>query len=1045
MHVDAARIVAIRSTNKRGSGFLITPRLILTAAHVIEVDTLNSDGPTQIAAFSSSDVGVIECDVIWRSKDGEDSLDIALLLAKKDVVPEEIGCEFLPVTWGKFDNLEPRNGCFATGFPVVGRDPGTQPRVEQFWGTLAPATDSDTGRYVLSTGAIPPSSGPNENSPWAGFSGAAVFFRKFLVGVVIEDDRPGRWKHSRVAVASSARLLEDASFRDAITTHSEEKLSIRGISDEEIIDQAFEERYAQAIRAEHGKIRIFGLDLSRSTGRGLDLDTAYLSLEAIANDVNHQDVPQQTRIDTLLGRKQRILLRGQAGSGKSTLIQWIATKSISGALDGDLSALNGRIPFVLRLRAMFRLDKLRPNPSEFLQIGNIPIADDQPAGWADRVMREGRALLLVDGMDEIPDDSRSEAREWLGWMLEHYPRVWALVTVRPSAVPRDWLAEYGFRELILSPMDRADRQIFIKQWHKAAFVEASAIASSTPELERVTRELSDLEKGLLRSLEVTPQLAALTDSPLLCAMICALHRDRSGALPSGRMEIYRAALGMLLARRDQERQVDLQLEEDEQRSVLQEIAAWLVNEGLAEGGKTDAINQISRILPSLNRVNISYTPEKIYDHIVDRSGLITETSTETFEFIHRTFQDYLAAQEFKEARSFSMLAGHAHDEQWDDVIRMTVGHGDHRDRADLLEKIVQAGDAEDDDAFRRRIYLLAGSCLPYASRLDGQVRQMVLDRVRSHLPKNYIGLQEAEKFATVGDDIISLIPPNAVKPWALQVLGRLRTDRAFQFLREIAASLDEECLRQLGSIWESFDIERFSADILTRVDCTKIPFWVDNHLQVIELCKRGPIGQVTLDCIRGFGVASALEKSDLHVRDLTLVNSGANRRSGRNNDLNFLHSINGLESLGFLGCRLGGDLSVVREFDLKSLAIVDSPLHYSFRLEEVIEPLSGLVELSIGRHELASLNPAASLSRIKTLSLWQPPRGAKFLRHAAELFPNVETLEIRVSFEKKRQVLDITPFASRGKFHLIVRNHLPPIIKGRGEFADGCLTVEIKN
>ncbi|MFJ4205774.1 NACHT domain-containing protein [Streptomyces sviceus] len=837
---------------------------------------------------------------------------------------------------------------------------------------------------------------------------------------------------------SAAKLLEDPSFCDVLSANTGYSIAISGISDQEIVDQNFEDRYAESMHAEHGKIRIFGLDLSRSTSRGLDLETAYLNLEAVSNSDDFQELFPQNRVDALLKGKRRILLRGQAGSGKSTLIQWIATKSVAGALEGDLSSLNGRIPFVLRLRAMFRLDKLRPKPSEFLHVGNIPIADDQPAGWADRVMRDGRALLLVDGMDEIPDENRHEAREWLGWILEHYPDVWVLVTVRPSAVPRDWLAEYGFRELLLSPMDRTDRQIFIEHWHKAALVEVFSTTASDMERERVARELTDLQKGLLRNLEVSPQLAALTDSPLLCAMICALHRDRNGALPSGRMEIYRAALGMLLARRDQERLVDLRLEEDEHRSLLQEIAAWLVNEGLTEGAKSDALIQISRILPSLHRVNLDLTPERTYDHIVDRSGLIAETSTETFEFIHRTFQDYLAAQEFKEARSFSMLARHASDEQWDDVIRMTVGHCDHRDRGDLLKRLVTAGDQANDESVRRRIHLLAGSCLPYSTRLDGKVREMVLDRIRVQLPTFDVTTDEAEKLATIGDDLISLIPVNQVKPWALQVLGRLRSDRAFDFLRDAARGLDEHCLQYIGGIWDSFDIRRFSTEVLARADCERAHFWIDSPLQVEELSKRGKLRDVTLDCLEGLEILSAVQIYPLRVSQLGVANA-SNLES-----LDFLRSIEGTESLTFLGCRNLTDISAIRKLALRSLTVVNSRFNSRpFDFAMLLDSQPGLVELGLGVYELRSIEPIPILSRIKSLKMWFPERGVKDLQRAAELFPQVETLELRLPYGEKRQVVDISAFADGRKLKLIIKCQTSPIIKGRKKFTEDNLTVQV--
>ncbi|MFF7148023.1 NACHT domain-containing protein [Streptomyces jietaisiensis] len=1039
MQIESTRVVAIRCEQQRGSGYLITPRLILTAAHVVSGSESSRRQSTNILAHAANRFGVVECEVVWKSAREDGAEDAALLIAKEDLVPEQLRSRFPLITFGEFRSLEPRTGCFVTGFPRVGRAVGRIPHPEQIWGTLAPGSGIENGKYILSSSAFPPEAAANERSPWGGLSGAAVFFRKFLVGIVVEDDDPRRWRHSRVLVLPISTLLADPSFCEIVSRSLGRSVNLTGISDEEVADQRFEERYAEAVHAEHGKIRIFGLDLSRSTGRGLDLDTAYLNLEAVSSDDEIEDLFAQTRVDELLKNKRRILLRGQAGSGKSTLIQWIATKAVTHSLDGPLSSLNGRVPFVLRLRAMFRLEKLRPKPSEFLYIGNIPIADDQPVGWADRALRDGRALLLVDGMDEIPEEHRHEAREWLGWLLEHYPHVWALVTVRPSAVPRGWLKEYGFRELVLSPMDRSDRQIFIEQWHKAALVEATSACGSDMERERITRELSELEKGLIRSLEVSPQLATLTDSPLLCAMICALHRDRNGALPSGRMEIYRAALGMLLARRDQERHVDLPLEEDEHRALLQETASWLVNEGLTEGGKSDAINQIFRILPSLHRINMSLTPEQVYDHIMDRSGLITETSTETFEFIHRTFQDYLAAQEFKEARSFSMLARHANDEQWEDVIRMTVGHCDHRDRAELLRKIVAAGDSVDDESLRRRIHLLAGSCLPYSSRLDRQVRDEVLARICRLLPVDTASSQDADKLAAVGDDIITVFSSIDVRPWVLQVLGRLRSDRAFDFLRRVASSLDERSLRSLGSIWESFDIERFSTEILSQVDCEKVRFWISDPVQLRELRKHGSLGMVTFDYINSSELVSALQDRPVKVSHLTLANSQDM------SDVNFLQAVQGVKSLTFLGCFPLSDISAISKLSLESLSFVDSMRGHpkrSWQLGDVMDSQGALTELGVGVNELWSLEPNASFARITRLKIWYP-QGVKDLRRAAQLFPNAETLEVRLMYQQKRQVIDISAFCDRPMFHLIAESNTRPIIRGKKLFSAGSLTLEI--
>ncbi|MER5914651.1 NACHT domain-containing protein [Streptomyces sp. NPDC001982] len=956
-----------------------------------------------------------------------------------------------PFMLGEVRSLEPIRGCFATGFPRVGRDPGATPRAEQFWGTLAPGVGSGNGKLVLSNEGTPPRASQGEKSPWSGLSGAAVFFRNFLIGLIVDDDRPDRWRHSRVGVLTIARLFEDASFVEVLREHLGRVMVLNGITEQEIADAEFEHKYAQAIQAEHGKIRIFGLDLSRSNNRGLDLETAYLSLETISSGGDYDRSSERdhdadvmlssAKVELSFRGKHRVLLRGQAGSGKSTLMQWLAIKSASGSLSGELSALNNRVPFILRLRAMYRLDNLRPSPSQFLGVGNIPIASDQPHGWADRVLRDGRALLLVDGMDEIPDEKRDEARAWLGWILDHYPNVWVLVTVRPSAVPPAWLRDYQFDELALLPMNGADRSIFIEKWHQAAALESSgAPGASSLERERSARELRVLQENLERVLEVTPQLAALTDSPLLCAMICALHRDRNGALPNGRMEIYKAALGMLLARRDQERQVELELEEDEHRALLQEIAAWLVGEGLVEGGRSDAEHQIERMLPSLNRISHKFNAEQLYDHIVERSGLLAETTTQTFEFIHRTFQDYLAAQEFKEARSFKMLAGRAHEEQWGDVIRMAVGHCDHRDRAALLTNIIDEADVPSKAKVRRAIHLLAGSCLPYATRLDASIRTLVLDRVREHLPElAYSTYDEIVRLATIGDDLISILPTEDVGSWVIDVLGEIRSERAFEALVEISRSNGGSTPDRIARHWRSFDVKQFAERILSQIDCSKASVWVSGEDQLAELRRLGPLRRLVLDGVtQNWNTGEFLKGTE--ASEVGIYNTS------RLPDLKFLRQVKGIGQLDLFGCRGVADDSVIHELELESLNVVDflASEFDSRQLSDILSSQSQVKLLGLGYIELDTLNPELRLSNVLALKLWYPEKGLATMRRVATVFPKLQSLTLYLPDTDESRVVDLSPFSNKREFSVEVSGgYMKPRIRGKRLFAPGSLNLTV--
>ncbi len=139
----------------------------------------------------------------------------------------------------------------------------------------------------------------------------------------------------------------------------------------------------------------------------------------------------------------------------------------------ELPQYSGHIPFVLPLRTLVRHGRL-PQPHQFLAAVDTPLADQQPAGWADTALTAGRGLILVDGVDEIPQEHRQAAREWLTGLLAAYRDAAFVVTTRPSARPAGWLAGLDFAELTVRPMGSADTNRFIERWHSAASSTASS-------------------------------------------------------------------------------------------------------------------------------------------------------------------------------------------------------------------------------------------------------------------------------------------------------------------------------------------------------------------------------------------------------------------------------------------------------------------------------------------------------------------------------------------------------------------------------------------
>ncbi|NUV90284.1 NACHT domain-containing protein [Streptomyces sp. KAI-26] len=591
-------------------------------------------------------------------------------------------------------------------------------------------------------------------------------------------------------------------------------------------DLDFEQRYAEFMAAANSRVELFGLTLGRSAG-GWPLETAYIGLEVSGEygtaDRLGLDHPVRTtvRIEQALGERDRLLLRGPAGSGKSTLVQWLALNAARQSFGDELTDWNRCVPFVLRLRAFTALDSL-PSPADFLRATGIPLHGSAPAGWADRLMHQGRALVLVDGVDEVPDRLRKRTERWLKDLVVAYPRTKYVVTTRPSAVPETWLSASGFEPHTLLAMRQEDVRAFIGHWHRAARSECGSEEERT--------ELDRYENALRRAVGTRRDLGRIATNPLMCALLCALNRDRRMQLPRARKELYDAALDMLLVRRDTEREIvgveGVDLTREEQTALLQRLAYWLIRNGLVEARQEEAVGLLTDWLRSMSQVRGA--PDQVFTHLLNRSGLLREPAPGSVGFVHRTFQDYLGAKAAVEARDFGVLVRHAHEDQWDDVVQMAVGHARPDERAVLLRGLLKRADAKPEHG--HRLVLLAAGSLAHAPELDPGVREEVEERTAGLLPP--VDVESVEELAKVGDLAVELLA-SMVEELAereaaavVQTATAVGSDVAYELVKQFREDDRGLVASAVSSAWKGFDTDLYAREVLAA------RAWENSHLAV---------------------------------------------------------------------------------------------------------------------------------------------------------------------------------------------------------------------
>ncbi|GAB2955861.1 NACHT domain-containing protein [Streptomyces pseudoechinosporeus] len=679
-------------------------------------------------------------------------------------------------------------------------------------------------------------------------------------------------------------------------------------------DEVFEQRYLAYVATRHSQLTIYGIDLANSPDRW-PLDAAYLTLQALrpTDDQEREGGGYIASTGSPLPAEEAfadhdlVLLRGVAGSGKTTLVQWLAVTAARGER-GD------RVPFVLPLRTLVRRADGLPAPADFLAATRVPFHGAAPDGWPDRVLTAGRGLLLVDGIDEIPEPDRERTRRWLRDLIDAYPGNQWLVTSRPSAVREDWLAADGFTELALSPMNPTDVAAFIERWHTAARIDA-------PDPERLTA----YETSLLEAVRTKPDLGQLATNPLMCGLICALHRDRRGYLPHGRQELYDAALSMLLARRDQERDMmpeapkdGIRLTELPQIQLLQRLAYWLIRNNRLEMDRERAERIIADALPSLPAVASQGDAPAIYRYLLIRSGLLREPALGTVEFVHRTFQDYLGAKAAVEDGDFGLLVRNASDSQWSDVIRMAVAHARPRERAVFLDDLLNSASADHiGRGARARIRLLALACLEHATELDPKVRAAVEEQAATLLPPRTT--EEAKELASVGPFVLELLPgpeglSDAEARAVVVTASLIGTDAAVPVLARFRTHASLSVRAQLSWTWKRFDTEQYAADVIAHLLPDELNFVAHSIAQLRALHSLGGRPQVQV-----MGDIESAELSSWLVPDETRQLALRNNQKLR--DLSFVSRLSRLDYLDISRSPYVDDLAPLAELPLKWLAL----------------------------------------------------------------------------------------------------------------------------
>jgi HEAT repeat protein len=424
-------------------------------------------------------------------------------------------------------------------------------------------------------------------------------------------------------------------------------------------------------------------------------------LDSLRRERWSRTLPERKSMAEALHQRDRraFVILGDPGSGKTTLLHVLALVYARGPeaaarrLKVDPTEAD-RLPIFAPLAAFD--DMLRETPGLTL-LEFLPRYYDRRRGLPGlgplfrRALDSGRALVLLDGLDEVLDTStRSYIAQQAGALISDLTPRGVRFAVSSRFV--------GYREApvpgnlpSLSVLDFGEPEIdlFVRRW-AYAYEKWAAENQETPEMLARARTL---ESDLLVDVKSNESVRRLAANPLMLTML-ALLRRQVGELPHRRVQLYESYVGALL-----ETWIDVRTpgahEKDAKtfdrfraENLLLPLALWLQKEKpsgtaggfeirekltdicLKEAGLTREQADVPKLREAEKQGN------EFLREMRQLTGLLIERGHDAYGFLHLTFQEYFvgrALASLNDDERWKMVKPHLHDPRWREPILLCAG------------------------------------------------------------------------------------------------------------------------------------------------------------------------------------------------------------------------------------------------------------------------------------------------------------------------------------------------------------------------------------
>ncbi|MEQ8998978.1 MAG: NACHT domain-containing NTPase [Coleofasciculus sp. B1-GNL1-01] len=381
------------------------------------------------------------------------------------------------------------------------------------------------------------------------------------------------------------------------------------------------------------------------------------------------------RLEGLAGLKAverygKLMVLGKPGAGKTTFLQYLAIQCNTGKFKPE------QVPIFIRLKNFAEDACCENNGNLFNYITQEFERCQVTAPELETVLNQGRALLLLDGLDEVPDTWSDAVIRQIRQLADHYYKNQIIITCRIAA------KEYrfpGFTEVELADFKRPQIEQFVRNWFIA--VARNKPASGLKKAALFLEQLESPENQPIRELATTPVLLNLS---------CLVFQTKT-EFPKKRCDLYKQGLDLLLIRWDEARGIKRDdiyrnLSLSHKLQLLSQIAAITFEQGDYFFTESTLVHLIGDYLQQqlgdrLDLATLELDSAAVLKSIEAQHGLLVERARGIYSFSHLTFQEYFTARAVvaDAETSIPQLLSHFTEKRWREVILLTAQMLPHAD------------------------------------------------------------------------------------------------------------------------------------------------------------------------------------------------------------------------------------------------------------------------------------------------------------------------------------------------------------------------------